>query len=129
MALPSSCAACAFFTASLCRRHAPSTTEEELQFVEWPKVAPAARCGSGALQEEGKPPLIVRCEVCIHWFQPGGQPIKPEYLRSHSREWWEHSGFCTRFAPSPSSEPDRKVFWKVTHAEDSCGDAEEALLE
>jgi hypothetical protein len=40
-------------------------------------------------------------------------------------EWWAASGYCTRFAPSPSADDDRKVHWRVTHAEDGCGDGDQ----
>lgn len=130
MALPQACSVCAFFTAAQqCHRHGPSPSEEKLAFVEWPKVPAEARCGAGAVGAPDEPPLLVRCEYCIHWLQPSGQPVKPDYARSRSLEWWARSGYCTRFAPSPSSEKGRKVFWKVTHAEDCCGDGEDVSQE
>lgn len=75
--------------------------------------------------EDGTGPGVVACQTCIHWHQPGGLPVKPDYRKGLSSEWWAASGYCTRFAPSPSAEDDRKVHWRVTHAEDGCGDGDQ----
>jgi hypothetical protein len=50
------------------------------------------------------------------------QPVRPDYRKGLPVEWWASSGYCTRRAPSPAAEDDRKVYWPVTHAADSCGD-------
>jgi hypothetical protein len=44
-------------------------------------------------------------------------------------EWWERSGYCTRYAPGPSSEEERKAFWRITHVTDRCGDGEEPKVD
>lgn len=91
--------------------------------MHWPKVVPGDRCGDGAAIGDGTGPGVVACLSCIHWHQPDGQPVKPDYRKGLPVEWWAASGYCTRFAPSPSLEEDQKVYWRVTHATDSCGDA------
>lgn len=123
--LPQNCAACVYYPpGGTCRRHAPSPGTEAFELVYWPKVKPIDRCGSGAAAGDGDGPGVVRCETCIHWFQPGGVGIKPDYRQGRSVEWWASSGYCTRFAPSPSSENDRKTMWRVTSAIDGCGDGQ-----
>jgi len=50
--------------------------------------------------------------------------VKPDYRQGRSVEWWASSGYCTRFAPSPSTEADRKTLWRVTASVDGCGDGQ-----
>lgn len=125
MPLPRSCTECAFFQpkGALCRRHAAGTGNEEWEIVRWPQVKPTDRCGVGAEIEDGEEGTV-SCAHCIHWLQPGDDGLKPDYPQGLPREWWKEAGFCTRFAPSPSSEEDRKTHWRVTHASDRCGDGE-----
>ena len=123
--LPQNCAGCSYFAIDdLCRRHAPSPGTEAFELVHWPKVKKVDRCGSGAAATNGEGPGITRCESCIHWFQPNGTGLTPHSRQGRSVEWWASSGYCTRFAPSPSSENDRKTSWRVTWAADGCGDGQ-----
>lgn len=73
---------------------------------------------------DGSGPGVVACQSCIHWWQPDGQPVKPDYRRGLSAEWWARSGYCTRFAPSPSTEEVKRTFWRVVNAADGCGDGQ-----
>lgn len=82
------------------------------------------RCGVGLSIENNQQDGIIFCEICIHWWQPNNKPIKPYYLCSKSEEWWENSGICTRFAPSPSNNEDRTSYWFITNAKNKCGDGE-----
>ena len=126
--LPQNCAACVYYpTGKTCQRHAPSPGTEAFELVYWPRVKPADRCGSGAAVgngDEPDAPGVVACQACIHWYQPGGAGIKPDYRQGRPVEWWASSGYCTRFAPSPSSENDRKTMWRVTSAIEGCGDGQ-----
>ena len=125
--LPQNCSFCAYYpSGGTCQRHAPPPGTEAFELVHWPKVKPIDRCGSGAAvaADDGNGPGITRCESCIHWFQPGGVGVKPDYRQGRSVEWWASSGYCTRFAPLPSSEADRKTLWRVTASVDGCGDGQ-----
>jgi hypothetical protein len=128
--LPARCAACVYRSAasSFCQRHAPQPAEDEFELAHWPRVRPTDRCGAGASVTDGSGPSIVRCETCIHWLQPGDEPIRPDYRKGLPAEWWEKSGICTRFAPGPSSDEERRVFWRVTHATAGCGDGQAVSL-
>lgn len=123
--LPQNCAACVFYPpGQTCRRHAPSPGTEEFDLVYWPRVSPTSRCGSGAAATDGEGPGIVLCQACVHWYQPPGG-IKPYTRQGKSVGWWTEAGWCQRFAPSPSSENDRKVYWKATNGlADGCGDGQ-----
>ncbi|MDB5243763.1 MAG: hypothetical protein JWP57_4389 [Spirosoma sp.] len=125
MPLPRSCSGCAFFQpkGTLCRRHASGPGNEEWELVRWPLVRPVDRCGVGVEIEDGKEGTV-SCGHCIHWLQPDDDGLKPDYRQGLSREWWKEAGYCTRFSPSPSTEEDRKTFWRVTHSSDRCGDGE-----
>ena len=131
MSLPASCAECAFFdtTFTLCRRHGPNPGEVEHEFVHWPKVKPSARCGVGAAVGEQDSPSLIPCQECVHWLQPDGQPVAPEFRQGRPVEWWSRSGYCTRFAPSPSAEESRPVHWRVTHGDEACGDGQGVEVE
>jgi hypothetical protein len=109
---------------SRCRRHAPGIGFEELELTYWPLVKATDRCGAGQVVDDGTE--TTSCARCLHWFQPGGQPISPKYRQGKSVEWWEQSGYCTRFAPGPSNDHSRQAYWRVTHSADRCGDGEEA---
>ncbi len=61
----------------------------------------------------------------IHWHQPDGKPVPMAERRGVPPEWWEASGFCTRYAPSPGSVPRQQTHWRVTHEDDGCGDGAE----
>ena len=60
-------------------------------------------------------------------IRPDGEGIKPYYRSGLTVQWWAESGYCTRVAPSPSSEDDRRARWKVTHKDDGCGDGEAVM--
>jgi hypothetical protein len=124
--LPADCASCAYrpvlpLPGTSCRRHAPTPRQDEFDLVYWPKVGRNDRCGDGAALGDGTGPSVVACQACIHWHQPNGPPVKPDYRKGLSVEWWAASGYCTRRAPAPATEDDRKVYWPVTNAADSCG--------
>jgi hypothetical protein len=57
------------------------------------------------------------------------QPVKPDYRKELPVEWRAASGYCTQRSPSPVAENDRKVYWPVTHAADSCGDGAQAEVD
>lgn len=126
--LPENCAACVYFVVgfrlNLCRRHAPSPGHEPFEVTQWPVVRSVDRCGSGAdvtsaeVIPPDKRPRVVRCHSCAHWLQP----VIPDYRQGRPREWWDAAGLCTLWAPAPSVEEDRRAYWRVTHAEDGCGD-------
>ena len=120
------CAACAYFAlpASRCRRRAPVPGHEEFELVFWSVVAPSDRCGDSAAIGDGSGSGVVRCHTCRDWFQPEGEGIKPDYRHGLTVQWWAESGYCTRAAPAPSSDDDRRARWKVTHKDDGCGDGE-----
>jgi hypothetical protein len=125
--LPADCTACVYFPplpvpGGLCRRHAPSPGHEAFEVARWPHVRPADRCGAGAAVTDGTGPGVVACRSCAHWLQPNGEPVRPDYRQGLPAEWWAMSGYCTRLAPSPSTEEDRHTLWKVTHGTDGCGD-------
>lgn len=124
--LPQNCAACVFrpATSGLCQRHAPSPGTETFEIARWPLVKPTNRCGAGAAVGDGSGPALTTCAWCIHWLQPEGQGVEPDYRQGLSLEWWEQSGYCTRLAPSPSTEENRPTEWRVTNAHSGCGDGD-----
>ena len=133
IALPAACAECVFFRKGekvwgTCFRHAPSpgTDAQEFEIVHWPGVRPSQRCGVGVKIGDGNGPGVVPCARCVHWWQPDGQPVSPAYRSGLSREWWEGSGYCTRYAPGPSTDAARRTYWRVTHAIQGCGDGLDA---
>jgi hypothetical protein len=127
--LAASCRQCAFFQApaSRCRRHAPGIGSEEMELTYWPLVKPADRCGAGQTVDDGTE--TTACGRCIHWVQPDGVGIRPDYRQGLGVEWWEKSGYCTRFAPVPNNDEEKRSFWRCTHASDRCGDGEEAEVD
>ena len=121
--LPASCRLCVYFgSSSACLRHAPSAGQEEFEVVYWPRVAPDERCGSGAAVTDGTGPGVTRCQSCVHWWQPNGEPLTPYSKQGLRDEWWAKTGYCTRYAPSPSPEEDKRTRWRVTNGLDGCGD-------
>lgn len=124
--LPARCSECVFHPAQgdLCRRHAPAPGQESFEVAKWPLVRPNDRCGAGAAVGNGDGPGITPCGWCIHWLRPDDEGVKPDYRQGLSRDWWDQSGYCTRHAPSPSSEEGRRTNWRVTGAHDGCGDGE-----
>lgn len=122
--LPANCSACVYRAASdgLCRRHAPATAEDEFELAYWPKIRPADRCGVGAAITGNPNFSIIACETCVHWLRPGDEPVRPDYRKGLTAEWWEGSGYCTRLAPTPSSHEARRAYWRVTHTTAGCGD-------
>lgn len=124
ISLPASCADCAYHVTAgrLCRRHAPGPTAETYEITRWPVVRFSSRCGSGAAVGDGDGPGPVQCAWCVHWLQPDGQGVVPDHKQGLQKEWWEQSGYCTRYAPSPSAEEGRQTEWRVVHSQDACGD-------
>lgn len=129
--LPSSCAACVFWLrgtaekeGAKCHRHAPSPGQDEFEPVFWPTVRADDRCGQGAASADAQGPGVALCKDCMHWHQPGDQPVRPDYRRGLPAKWWAETGYCTRTAPTPSTDEDRRTFWRVTHAGQGCGDGE-----
>ena len=68
--------------------------------------------------------MVTLCRDCILWRQPNGEPVKPDYRMGLTAEWWSESGYCVHTAPSPLTEENRRMNWKVTHAAQGCGDGE-----
>lgn len=131
MTLPSSCAECVFYRTgpSRCLRHAPGAGEEEHTPVYWPPPPSTFRCGAGAVADADvrpgeRQPGVVTCEGCVHWYQPDGRPLRPPVRFGRTKEWWDRSGYCTRWAPSPSRAEVRKTFHGATHAQEGCGDGD-----
>lgn len=132
--LPPDCAGCAYSRrvakALLCVRHGPSPSSEDVtvaqtfEVVEWPHVRPQDRCGAGASRVAANAPTVSVCESCIHWLQPGGIGVIPDFPGERTPAWWTESGFCTRFAPSPGTDQNTHTQWKVTHRLHGCGDGE-----
>ena len=126
MSLPTSCGGCVFWlhgeVRSHCLRHAPGAGELEQELVHWPPVREDDCCGAGDAGDEPKPPQVVACGSCLHWRQPGGEPVQPTVRQGRSVEWWRETGYCVRFAPSPSTEERRRTHWRVTNAAQGCGD-------
>lgn len=122
--LPKSCSDCVYRISKEghCQRHAISPGVETFEIARWPLVRSTDRCGAGAAVGDGTGPCITQCGWCVHWLQPNGQGVKPDYRSGLSKEWWEQSGYCTRMAPSPSTEENRRTEWRVTNARDGCGD-------
>ena len=123
--LPASCARCASFQppVSRCRRHAPGIGFEELELTYWPLVKATDRCGDGQVVDDGTETVLRSLPPLVPAWRP---PISPKYRQGKSVEWWEQSGYCTRFAPGPSNDHSRQAYWRVTHSADRCGDGEEA---
>ena len=134
MPLAPSCSGCVFLDRAekhRCRRHSPGTTEEKTDVTAyWPIIGnpDENRCGVGAAPGsatvDGVEVGLVPCVACVHWFQPNGSAVEPKYTGWRGPEWWAESGYCTRAAPSPSPEKERRpTRWFATHGrQDGCGD-------
>ena len=86
-----------------CLRRCPATTDRDKMIAYWPNVSRASRCGRGAAIGDGTGPGVVRCYECVFWWQPNGEPIKPEDGRSgQTKEWWAATGLCIAVAPHPT---------------------------
>lgn len=131
VARPRSCADCVYKPAEqpTCQRHAPAPGTDTFRIAQWPLVKPTDKCGAGAAIGNGSGPSIIQCAWCVYWLQPEGQGVVPDYRQGRPRAWWEQSGYCVRFAPSPSTEEDRKTHWRVTNAHGGCGDGEHIPVE
>ena len=129
MALPPNCGGCGFRRQgqSPCRRHAPSPAEEEFLLTHWPPVRETDRCGDGT--DAGESDAQVRCGRCVHWYLPNGEVLAPPVRYGRSRDWWGQAALCTRSAPSPGGDEHRRVFWRVTHESEGCGDGEAVPVE
>ena len=125
MALPDDCGACLYWQEphGLCQRHAPGPGQHKQEVAFWPATQRTDRCGSGS-DGDDQEAARVACGRCIHWHQPGGRPLPPAERRGIAPDWWQESGFCTRYAPSPGSLRGQATFWRVTHASDGCGDGD-----
>jgi len=123
--LPDNCGACIYWhrEGTLCRRHAPSPSSQAREVSHWPLTTETDRCGSGSDGDDEA--HFVRCGRCIHWHQPEGMPVPMAERRGVPPEWWEASGFCTRYAPSPGPARGQQTHWRVTHDDDGCGDGVE----
>jgi hypothetical protein len=123
MALPDDCGSCIYWQrdGTLCRRYAPSPSTRAREVAHWPLTRKTDRCGVGS-DSGGEEAQFVHCGHCIHWFQPENKPVPIAERRGVSPEWWEGSGFCTRYAPSPSPHRGQDTHWRVTHECDACGD-------
>lgn len=104
-----------------CRRHGNATAYEEFEIAHWPQVPKVRRCGQWQPRSAtGATP----CSHCAHWVHPEGG-VRPDYLMGVEPEWWADSGLCTPFAPSPSGEDERRIYFRVTHSSSWCGDGDE----
>jgi len=121
--LPDNCGGCIYWQreGTLCRRHAPSPSQQVREVSRWPLTTAADRCGSGSDGDDDEA-RFVRCGRCIHWYQPGGKPVPMAERRGVPPEWWEASGLCTRYGPSPDAGRSQPTHWRVTHEGDGCGD-------
>jgi hypothetical protein len=122
--LPENCAACVYRPArgEECYRKAPGTTTGEFEVTRWPLVRATDRCGEGAEIGDGSGPGITNCAWCIHWLQPEGQGVTPYHRQGLGRDWWEQSGYCTMHAPTPTADEAKHARWRVTNAQDGCGE-------
>lgn len=118
---PTDCGVCRYHINKTkeCRRHHPNPGQDE-DFVPalWNFTRDRQRCGVGSTTDE-----IVRCDDCLHWWQPDGRPINPPFRQGLPREWWEHSGYCTANAPGGTVHESRWTYWKVTSSHPHNGSA------
>ena len=72
--LPDKCGGCIYWQpeGTLCRRHAPSPSNQAREVSHWPLTKESDRCGSGSDGNDDDA-LFVRCQRCIHWYQPEGE--------------------------------------------------------
>lgn len=89
MALPDDCGTCLYWQepGGLCQRHAPGPGQHRQEIAFWPVTARTDRCGSGS---DGDDPEAARvaCGRCIHWHQPGGEPMPPAERRGIAPDGW-----------------------------------------
>lgn len=125
--LPDNCGGCGYHLAatSECRRHGPQpSTDKDNVLAFWNLTRETDRCSAGTTTK-----TITHCGDCLHWYQPGGQPLNPRFRQGLSAEWWADSGLCAAFPPGATIDKGRWVFWRVTHASAGCGDGEAVDLE
>ena len=71
---------------------------------------------------EGDAPVTVLCQTCIHWWEPDGRPVKPDFKAGLPDAWWTCAGLCTYAAPFPSDDETRRLYSRVTNGLDGCGE-------
>ena len=121
--LPASCHVCAYYGSDVtCRRHPPSRTTEWFEVTRLPPQPPGNRCGKGAAVGAADAPVTVLCQACIHWWQPEGRPVVPDFKAGLPDAWWARAEFCTYAAPCPSDDEARRQFSRVTNGLDGCGE-------
>lgn len=91
------------------------------EVAHWPETRAADGCAEGT-RGPGRP---IPCTLCMYWSRPDGG-LDPERRRDQPATWWRHAGHCRRLAPLPTEEPGARGFWRVTAAQDSCGDGQAA---
>jgi hypothetical protein len=118
--LPKDCGVCGYHLQSKeCRRHAPHPNHDEPYIpVQWNLTQNTDRCGSGTTKK-----FPVRCDDCVHWQQPGGKGLDPDYKHGRPDAWWQGAGICTASAPGVARDEPEFTYWPVTHGEyGGCGD-------
>jgi hypothetical protein len=110
--LPTDCGVCGYhhLQTKECRRHSPHPGhDEEFVVALWNFTKDRNRCGAGTTTKE-----IVACDDCVHWYQPDGEPLWPDYKQGLPDEWWAQSGLCTANPPGASASEGLWTFWRVT---------------
>ena len=117
------CAGCAYWQVvredeGLCRRHAPDATIRAETVAHWPQTHGHQGCGDG---EPAGGARLVSCAECRFWRRYKGG-LHPMNRSDMPNSWWSRAGLCARRAPSPSTEPGPRGFWRATVNTDGCGE-------
>jgi hypothetical protein len=108
---PDDCGGCRYHLQNgECRRHAPHPGHDERYVVAlWHLTDDNGRCGGGSTMKE-----IVRCDDCVHWYLPGGQPLNPHYKQGLPAEWWQNARLCAANPPGATTHERLRTYWRVT---------------
>ncbi len=102
-----------------CHRRAPNASARGEDVAHWPQTRGSQGCGDGALKTSGI--VGVTCRECAFWRRPS-RGFSPIDRRDMPANWWTQAGHCARHAPTPSSEPGWRAFWRATSSADGCGE-------
>ncbi len=102
----------------LCRLHAPSPGDEPNAPAHWPRTRREDFCSSW-LAKGAEAPRMICCVGCRYWEHVAGG-ITPIDLADQLMSWWAKAGHCKQAAPSPSTLPGHRAFWRATHEKDGC---------